>query len=419
MKLRLLSLCFVALGLLLQNSVIAQNPPSKTEQGTNEVSGHLKLGGVLTIKIGKADDLKKIRPTPDAAPKAVSLKLDCLDMKLPSPEVCSDANQVVFHFLLSRIKNSDTKPDDGNENQWRRLLRGSGSAKSVEVRIQVTGTPDDIPVGQRPLETDTGSVWSWAAWAIIAAVVFLILIYGTFSNLLRDLTFYPEKDFKQDQPGWLAWVPGLAKPAGGTRSRPPYSLGRVQMAFWTVIILGAYLYLWMVLGEINSFNATALTLLGFSIGTGLLGRTIDSSKQGDLVARLAEQKQLKARETELKGKKEKNETTPAEDAELARIEARLTELTRLTTEATETDGEHVSQGWLTDILSDESGVSLHRLQTVAWTLVLGLVFVIGVTNDLAMPVFDNTLLALMGISSGAYLGFKVPEKKTVAPLPAQ
>jgi hypothetical protein len=40
-------------------------------------------------------------------------------------------------------------------------------------------------------------------------------------------------------------------------------------------------------------------------------------------------------------------------------------------------------------------------------LILGVVFVSEVLTKLAMPVFDATLLALMGISSGTYLGFKV------------
>jgi hypothetical protein len=31
---------------------------------------------------------------------------------------------------------------------------------------------------------------------------------------------------------------------------------------------------------------------------------------------------------------------------------------------------------------------------------------------LAMPDFDPTLLGLMGISSGTYIGFKFPEKKS-------
>jgi len=49
----------------------------------------------------------------------------------------------------------------------------------------------------------------------------------------------------------------------------------------------------------------------------------------------------------------------------------------------------------------------HRFQIVVWTLILGVVLVSEVLTKLAMPVFDTTLLTLIGISSGIYLGFKV------------
>ena len=75
-----------------------------------------------------------------------------------------------------------------------------------------------------------------------------------------------------------------------------------------------------------------------------------------------------------------------------------------------------SEGWLTDVLSDDYGISLPRVQNLLWTLVLSAVFVRSVLTRLAMPEFDDTLLALMGISSGAYLGFKLPEKTAVAPI---
>jgi hypothetical protein len=42
--------------------------------------------------------------------------------------------------------------------------------------------------------------------------------------------------------------------------------------------------------------------------------------------------------------------------------------------------------------------------------VLVIVFVFAVRDSVLMPVFDNTLLGLLGISSGTYLGFKFPEK---------
>ena len=53
-------------------------------------------------------------------------------------------------------------------------------------------------------------------------------------------------------------------------------------------------------------------------------------------------------------------------------------------------------------------ITFHRFQIVVWTLVLGMVFVSNVLNDLVMPTFDASVLVLMGISSGTYLGFKLP-----------
>jgi len=73
-----------------------------------------------------------------------------------------------------------------------------------------------------------------------------------------------------------------------------------------------------------------------------------------------------------------------------------------------------SENFFVDILTDENGISFHRFQIVVWTLVLAVLFVNGVWQELKMPNFDSTLLALMGISSGTYLGFKIPEKTTRA-----
>jgi hypothetical protein len=69
---------------------------------------------------------------------------------------------------------------------------------------------------------------------------------------------------------------------------------------------------------------------------------------------------------------------------------------------------------LMDILSDDAApgtrriITFHRFQIVVWTLVLGMVFVSNVLSDLVMPTFDSSVLLLMGISSGTYLGFKLP-----------
>jgi hypothetical protein len=54
------------------------------------------------------------------------------------------------------------------------------------------------------------------------------------------------------------------------------------------------------------------------------------------------------------------------------------------------------------------------LQVVIWTLVLGVVFVVSVIQTMSMPEFPGSLLILMGVSNVTYLGFKIPEKASVA-----
>jgi hypothetical protein len=71
-----------------------------------------------------------------------------------------------------------------------------------------------------------------------------------------------------------------------------------------------------------------------------------------------------------------------------------------------------SEHFLTDIMSDANGVSFHRFQMATWTLVLSLVFIKGVYENLAMPEFNTTLMGLLGLSAGTYLGLKIPEAST-------
>jgi hypothetical protein len=72
-----------------------------------------------------------------------------------------------------------------------------------------------------------------------------------------------------------------------------------------------------------------------------------------------------------------------------------------------------SMRFFVDILSEDGHITLHRLQIVIWTVVLGLVFVEQVTRELSMPVFSETLLGLMGLSSATYIALKVPALKKV------
>ena len=77
----------------------------------------------------------------------------------------------------------------------------------------------------------------------------------------------------------------------------------------------------------------------------------------------------------------------------------------------------MSQGWYKDLTTDTNGAALHRVQTLVWTIALGVVFIAtvianlttGVATHLIMPQFDTSLLLLLGISNAGYIGFKYPE----------
>jgi hypothetical protein len=46
-----------------------------------------------------------------------------------------------------------------------------------------------------------------------------------------------------------------------------------------------------------------------------------------------------------------------------------------------------------------------------WTVIMGIIFVTSVIRLQQIPQLDESLLALMGISSGAYVGLKTMENK--------
>ena len=68
-----------------------------------------------------------------------------------------------------------------------------------------------------------------------------------------------------------------------------------------------------------------------------------------------------------------------------------------------------SRGFLADLLSVADGPALHRFQNLLWNAALGIVFVVGAYRTLTLPEFDATLMVLLGISQGLYLGLKLPE----------
>lgn len=219
---------------------------------------------------------------------------------------------------------------------------------------------------------------------------------------------------------WLILRDGqrmIREPASPGSGVPPLSLGRVQMATWFVIIVLSWIVVCVANGEIVSISETALALMGISAATGMGSVAINSGRQADAETRIQAAEQSQAQITARAESLKALAATAPSPAALAQISAETAvvaeqqrqierELPRLTRIA-----RPAGRDVIRDLLTDETGaVNLHRLQIVIWTIVLAVFFIYTLSRTLTMPEFNATLLALMGISGGTYVGFKLNER---------
>jgi len=190
-------------------------------------------------------------------------------------------------------------------------------------------------------------------------------------------------------------------PQGQTK---PYSLALTQAAWWFFIVFGSFVFIYLITGDYNTITEQALILIGLGTGTALGAFMINASKRDTANAQL---NTLRPQEAELTA--QVGQLT--DPVALAENRAKLVELRKQIAEAESGLTKPVSEGFKNDILTDVNGITLHRFQMAVWTIAVGLMFLVGVYRSLAMPEFSTTLLALMGISAGTYLGFKIPERQ--------
>ena len=155
----------------------------------------------------------------------------------------------------------------------------------------------------------------------------------------------------------------ILRDQGTQLEKPPFSLSRTQMAFWTFIILIAYFCVWWNTGGIIQITGQVLALLGISAGTTIGGYLMDR-----------------------------------EDISNPKITKRHQENITIS-------------GFINNIISDANGLSIHRFQNVAFTIVIASYFLYEVWHNNTIPLLNDNLMILMGISSGTYLAIKKGENK--------
>ena len=180
----------------------------------------------------------------------------------------------------------------------------------------------------------------------------------------------------------------------------PYSWARVQLAWWTVIVLSSVIAIvWKDIqtappGNLPSLHYSTLVLLGISAATITVARSIDVNDANNQAA-------------------VRHQNQP-------------------------------SESFLTDILSDQEGISIHRLQAVVFNALFGIWFIGSVLYNLGaghdpcamyaagtqdaincrqvpldyiMPVISDNNLILLGLSSATYAAMKTTENKVPASVP--
>jgi len=157
----------------------------------------------------------------------------------------------------------------------------------------------------------------------------------------------------------------------------PYSFARVQLVWWTFIVLSLLISIVIASGQIPMLPDSTLILLGIGSLTTVSARIIDiSDKQNPPASGIVSVNQP-------------------------------------------------SQGFFLDILSDNTGVSIHRMQAFVFNLLFGCWFIYksyqlipGATvitcpdkiNGLIPIVTPNDLI-LLGLSAGTYVALKSTENK--------
>ena len=228
---------------------------------------------------------------------------------------------------------------------------------------------------------------------------------------------------------WLARTTSIIREPGPSPvagKRRPYNLGRAQMAFWFFLIYASYVSIWLITSALDTITGSLLALMGISAGTALGEAMIDNGKDTaktnqvqDLTAeKVALEQSMTETQAQLDAANESASTAVTEQTnrdalnrQLTDSRTRLGQIDQQLRSLASQQSATVSKGFLRDILSDSSGYSFHRFQIFAWTIVLGIIFIASVYNSLTMPEFSTTLLGLMGLSAGTYIGFKFPEEK--------
>ncbi|HYK21257.1 MAG TPA: hypothetical protein VEV42_11020 [Pyrinomonadaceae bacterium] len=404
---RFIRLSFLAIFVFITASCVAaqettsQQQPSPTPGASPVVApspkvtgvlGNLELDDVIEIRV---ENLEQWGEKNDASKLVPYINGRAIKGNYPE-EIHLARGRLIYHLEMTQ----------DNKEVWTDLLGAPSRLRhpvTLSVGLESGSAFDSVHVRGNPVTlTVISPVYGLVSLLIIFVTLSILLWLVRKTNIIRE--------------------PGPAPSPGRHR---PYNLGRAQMAFWFFLIYASYISIWLITGTLDTITASLLALMGISAGTALGEALIDTGKS---TARTNQLQDLTAEKSALEQNISESQiqlealnasaTAPADptarealNRQLIDSRTRLGQIDQQLRTLSANQSPTVSSGFLRDILADASGYSFHRFQIFAWTIVLGIIFLSTVYNNLTMPEFSSTLLGLMGLSAGTYIGFKFPEQK--------
>jgi hypothetical protein len=355
--------------------------------------GHLELDDIVELHV---ENLDKWAETHDVNKLVPYINGRSIKGNYPD-EIHLERGRVIFHLQITPESKDAWIDLLGEPNAAKRPVSLSTGLENGSAFDTIYGKDNEVPL------TVISPVYGLVSLLIVLVTFFLLLWLARKTNIIRE--------------------PGPPPVSG---KRRPYNLGRAQMAFWFFLIYASYVTIWLITNTLDTITPSLLALMGISAGTALGEALIDDGKEtakANQLRDLTAQKQaidqtvaqLQSQVDSINAIQSPTVTDQANrdaiNRQLIEGRTRLGQIQQQLFTLSADAGPTISQGFLRDILSDGSGYSFHRFQIFAWTIVLGIIFVSSVYNSLNMPEFSPTLLGLMGLSAGTYIGFKFPEQK--------
>ncbi|HWY11704.1 MAG TPA: hypothetical protein VN026_10285 [Bacteroidia bacterium] len=266
----------------------------------------------------------------------------------------TDEKSVIFKF--ERDLNPKSSWNIFYNYSYRRLITGG---QTIKVSIGTKSTP----IAKSDSNITLILSVSWMIWVgvfliIVTTILFILGVKKT--NLIRgSLNFAPTISVVKIKNLESTQIEVL-------ESEIPYSLSRLQLAWWTYIVIIGFIFIWMCTDDLAFLPTSIALLLGITGGTSVVSKISEALKGNDAIKQITSVKEF--------------------------------------------EDHYKSKNVFYDIISDENGLSISRIQFAFFSVLFSLYLVWQVIYLLQFPVFSDGILMLMGISSTTYAGIKFSEK---------